>query len=201
MIREYDDAGFPKGWSCLNELISIKSISSEDEGVLGEKVRALIIVDKLHLADEQNDENSNLTEYELKFHLASGDNTNDWKVVINDFIKKSNRQDNKYAINYLLWHLDKDWSVIALRSALYSYPSESASFVIDVIQKISKILSIDRQQLIQSLFINLRRNYSIHNHQIIYQAVEQIDYITLNVPPGAFSNVPLQRWSLSVRQS
>ena len=27
------------------------------------------------------------------------------------------------------------------------------------------------------------------------------DYITLNVPPGAFSNVPLQRWSLSVRQS
>ena len=28
-----------------------------------------------------------------------------------------------------------------------------------------------------------------------------IDYITLNVPPGAFSNVPLQTWSLSVRQS
>ena len=27
------------------------------------------------------------------------------------------------------------------------------------------------------------------------------DYITLNVPPGAFSNVPLQTWSLSVRQS
>lgn len=27
------------------------------------------------------------------------------------------------------------------------------------------------------------------------------DYITLNVPPGAFSNVPLQTWSHSVRQS
>ena len=27
------------------------------------------------------------------------------------------------------------------------------------------------------------------------------DYITLNVPPVAFSNVPLQTWSLSVRQS
>ena len=28
-----------------------------------------------------------------------------------------------------------------------------------------------------------------------------LDYITLNVPPRAFSNVPLQIWSLSVRQS
>lgn len=27
------------------------------------------------------------------------------------------------------------------------------------------------------------------------------DYITLNVPSGAFSNVPLRIWSLSVRQS
>ena len=27
------------------------------------------------------------------------------------------------------------------------------------------------------------------------------DYITLNVPPVAFSNVPLQTWSHSVRQS
>ena len=27
------------------------------------------------------------------------------------------------------------------------------------------------------------------------------DYITLNVPPVALSNVPLQKWSLSVRQS
>ena len=27
------------------------------------------------------------------------------------------------------------------------------------------------------------------------------DYITLNVPPGTFSNVPLRIWSLSVRQS
>ena len=30
---------------------------------------------------------------------------------------------------------------------------------------------------------------------------KSFDYITLNVPPGAFSNVPLQTWSLSVRQS
>ena len=28
-----------------------------------------------------------------------------------------------------------------------------------------------------------------------------VDYITLNVPPVAFSNVPLQTWSHSVRQS
>ena len=30
---------------------------------------------------------------------------------------------------------------------------------------------------------------------------ECCDYITLNVPPGTFSNVPLRIWSLSVRQS
>ena len=29
----------------------------------------------------------------------------------------------------------------------------------------------------------------------------EFDYITLNVPPVAFSNVPLQTWSHSVRQS
>ena len=33
------------------------------------------------------------------------------------------------------------------------------------------------------------------------RSYEENDYITLNVPPGAFSNVPLQTWSLSVRQS
>ena len=33
------------------------------------------------------------------------------------------------------------------------------------------------------------------------QKKDLLDYITLNVPPGAFSNVPLQTWSLSVRQS
>ena len=33
------------------------------------------------------------------------------------------------------------------------------------------------------------------------QAIIQADYITLNVPPVAFSNVPLQTWSHSVRQS
>lgn len=31
--------------------------------------------------------------------------------------------------------------------------------------------------------------------------ISLVDYITLNVPPRAFSNVPLQIWSLSVRQS
>lgn len=189
LLREYDTLGLRNGWSCQNELISIKSFSREDEAILDEKSNALIIIDKFNLVGEQDDENHTLSEYELKFHLVSGNNTEDWKLVINDFIKKSNRQENKYAINYLLWLLNKDWSEIALRNALYTYPRECVSFVLDTIQKISKILSVDKQQSIQSLFLKFGRNYSIHNHQIIRQAVEQmIPYGEANYTHGIYIN-------------
>ena len=174
LLREYDAYGLPNGWSCQNKLISIKSLSREDEVLLEKKRNALIITDKFNLHGEQDAEKHTLPEYELKFHLVSGNNTEDWKLVINDFIKKSNQQENKYAINYLLWQLNKDWSEIALRNALYTYPRECVSFVLDTIQKISPILSFDKQQFIQSLFLKFSRNYSIHNHQIIRQAVEQM---------------------------
>jgi len=151
LLRE-DTLGLRNGWSCQNKLISIKSFSREDEVLLEKKLNALIVIDKFSLSGEQDGEKHTLPEYELKFHLVSGNNTEDWKLVINDFIKKSNRQENKYAINYLLWLLNKDWSEIALRNALYTYPRECVSFVLDTIQKISQILSVDKQQSIQSLF-------------------------------------------------
>ena len=210
LLREYT-LGLSNGWSCQNELISIKSFSREDEVLLKKKPNALIIIDKFSLSGEQDGEKHTLPEYELKFHLVSGNNTEyddivstrvslkfhlvsgnnteDWKLVINDFIKKSNRQENKYAINYLLWLLNKDWSEIALRNALYTYPRECVSFVLDTIQKISQILSFDKQQSIQSLFLKFGRNYSVHNHQIIRQAVEQmIPYGEANYTRGIYIN-------------
>ena len=47
LFREYDAVGYYKDWSSLNELISLKSISREDEVLLGEKNNALIIIDEL----------------------------------------------------------------------------------------------------------------------------------------------------------
>lgn len=174
LFREYDAVGYYKDWSSLNELISLKSISREDEVLLGEKSNALIIIDELRRIGEQNCDMPALAEYELKFHLFSGNNANDWKAVINDFLKKANRKENKYALNYLLWSLDKDWSEMALRKALDSYTEECTSFIIDTIQRISKILSLDNQQIVQSLFISLGRDYKIKNHHILCQAVKQM---------------------------
>lgn len=173
LFREYDNVGY-QGWSSRNELISLKSVSREDEVLLGEKDVVLILIDKLNGVSEQIDDRFTLSEYELKFHVVSGNNTDDWKVVINDFLKKANKKENKYAFNYLIWLLDKEWSEIALKNALYSYPKECASFIIDTIRRISKILSFDKQQVVQSFFINLGRDYNIHNHRILCQAVEQM---------------------------
>ena len=45
-------------------------------------------------------------------------------------------------------------------------------------------------------------DYMIESRLVpIFDIPYSVDYITLNVPSGAFSNVPLRIWSLSVRQS
>lgn len=174
LLREYDAGGYHKDWSILNELISLKSVSKEDEVLLGENGNVLILIDELNGIGKQDDDRPTLLEYELKFHLVSGNNTGDWKVVINDFLKKANQKEKKYAFNYLLWLLDKDWSEMALRKALDSYTEECASFIIGTIQRISKILSLDKQRIVQSLFTGLGRDYNIYNHHILCQAVEQM---------------------------
>ena len=82
-----------------------------------------------------------------------------------------------------------------------SFDTEAPSgTLLDVVLAIIRFYNENRDYFMY-VIRNLHSGYNRINWRRTVNKQTPVDYITLNVPPGAFSNVPLQTWSLSVRQS
>lgn len=180
--------GITQDWYPLDNMISI-NFSKADIKLFENKNSRLIVIEELIILERTTLNATNSILFGLKFRIASGYNVDDWKLIINDYIKRANNPTDRFSIMYLLWMLDQELDGTALLKALCSYPRESESFVIDTIQKISKILSLDKQYSIQSLFVKLGRNYNIHRPELIYQAVEKI------MPYGNYNYIKINEWN------
>lgn len=175
LLRSHiDQLGYPMDWYFVEDKISICSLSKSDKCKLEKIFKALIIIDDLKPLEGIPSNDNAFIQYEMKFHIASGYKDNDWNVIIEDCLKRENRDNNGYDVAYLLFQLDKDWSVDALLGALKCYPNVTISYIIEKIRTISRILSLANQRKVQSLFVKLGRNYIIHEPDIVYRAVDKM---------------------------
>ena len=119
-----------------------------------------------------------------------------------------NRWQIELFFKWLKQHLKikKFWGETENAVRIQIYTAITTYCMIAIVQK---KMSIERSiyEMLQLVSISLTETICLKdlfakpNCNIVNELDGSTDYITLNVPPGAFSNVPLQTWSLSVRQS
>ena len=119
-----------------------------------------------------------------------------------------NRWQIELFFKWLKQHLKikKFWGETENAVRIQIYTAITTYCMIAIVQK---KMSIERSiyEMLQLVSISLTETICLKdlfakpNCNIVNELDGSTDYITLNVPPGAFSNVPLQTWSHSVRQS
>lgn len=103
LLRSHiDQLGYPMDWYFVEDKISICSLSKSDKCKLEKIFKALIIIDDLEPLEGIPSNNNAFIQYEMKFHIASGYKENDWKVIIEDCLKRENNDNNGYDVAYLI---------------------------------------------------------------------------------------------------
>lgn len=129
----------------------------------------LCIIEKVFpKKDEHGDKVENMLV--MYFHEVDENNVDDWNAIFSDYVSRSKDIEDKFVFLYLLWMLDKkSWSVQTLENCLNQYDQQSVPFFVNVLGKISKCLSQQKQTAIKELCEKLGATYSIYMPQIIMQ--------------------------------
>ena len=144
----------------------------------------LVVADQVETEDENGTPKS-----VIKFPTRYLDlrNSEDCKLVINSFLKRSHDTEDKYPYIHFLWVLNhRNWTVDRMAEALRSYDSGTLDFVLyNGIAKIGKCLSYNKQQDIKQLMSAFGRDYNVYMPSIITDALKRIsptrDYEGLNI--------------------
>ena len=149
----------------------------------------LCIIDS---AADKKDENGvvNPEIVQMTIHSASPNSVNDWTYIINSFVIKSQNAEDKYDFMELLWALDKlDWNKTTLISTLSKYPSQTTPFLVNSFQRFGRVLSYNKQQILNEVCNAYNCQYNIYSPNTIKEAFDKIvsdnfirtDYNNLNL--------------------
>lgn len=109
----------------------------------------------------------------MSFHDASAFSEKDCMVVLNNCITRSNNKEDKYAFLELLWFLDKKGvNIEALSGAIRRCDSRVIPFILDIIRRISRCLSLTQQMAVKSLFDLFNSRYEIYMPSLVTEAIQ-----------------------------
>lgn len=109
------------------------------------------IVDKiLHLEyvllvvenEVENNQNNSSDIVTFSFRIASPQCDNDWIIILNSLINRSQNTEDKFPFVFTLWFLNhSDWSVNQLKSAIDQYDIKVRPYILKWLQRICRCLS------------------------------------------------------------
>lgn len=143
------------------------------------------IVDKmLHLEyillvagnEVENNQNNSLDSVTFSFHIANPQYNNDWIVILNSLINRSQNSEDKFPFIYTLWFLNhSDWNIGQLESAISKYDIKVQLYILKWLQRICRCLSYRKQQQIKEVAHYFNFEYEIY---IPTQITDALKYVT-----------------------
>lgn len=143
------------------------------------------IVDKmLHLEyvllvagnEVENNQNNSLDSVTFSFHIANPQYNNDWIVILNSLINRSQNSEDKFPFIYTLWFLNhSDWNIGQLESAISKYDIKVQLYILKWLQRICRCLSYRKQQQIKEVAHYFNFEYEIY---IPTQITDALKYVS-----------------------
>lgn len=111
----------------------------------------------------------------FNIHPISASNINDWRIVINSYIIRSQTPADRYPYIHLLWMLNyRQWNSEDVVKALSLYDVTSQPYIIKALSKISKCLSVDKQQQMRNALASFNYKYEIYSPAAIKEAINHV---------------------------
>ena len=143
------------------------------------------IVDKiLHLEyvllvvenEVENNQNNSSDIVTFSFRIASPQCDNDWIIILNSLINRSQNTEDKFPFVFTLWFLNhSDWSVNQLKSAIDQYDIKVRPYILKWLQRICRCLSYKKQKQIKEVAHYFNFEYDIY---IPTQIIEALKHVT-----------------------
>lgn len=131
----------------------------------------LSVVEK-EIKDNKN-ESSDLVTF--SFHIANPQNNDDWIVLFNSLIIRSQNPEDKFPYIYILWFLNHmDWNLDQLKIAINKYDIVAQPYIFKWLQKICRCLSYQKQKQIKEVAHYFNFEYEIY---IPVQIIDALKYV------------------------
>ena len=103
----------------------------------------LLIVDN----EVENNQNESSDSVTFSFHIADPRHHDDWVIILNSLITRSQNPEDKFPYIFTLWFLNhSDWNIDQLRSAIGRYDIKVRPYILKWLQRICRCLSYRKQQ-------------------------------------------------------
>ena len=165
----------------MEERYFYKSIRTEISALIFEEK----IVDKmLHLEyvllvaenEVKNNQNESSDSVTFSFHIANPQYNNDWIIILNSLINRSQNTEDKFPFLFTLWFLNhSDWSINQLEFAIGQYDIKVQPYILKWLQRICRCLSYRKQKQIKEVAHYFNFEYEIY---IPTQITDAMKYVT-----------------------
>ena len=157
-------------WQSINEDLGISfpahKFGSRNLGY------CLCIIDKAEPVF--NDEGNPISgRVNMFFHEASATDSSDCMFLIKNCIERSKDKEDKYAFVELLWFLNqKGVDLNSLKTAIGHYDNYTKSSALEILRRICRCLSLNKQKIIKSIFDIFGSKYDIYMPTLVIEAVK-----------------------------
>ena len=137
----------------------------------GNVLKDALVVAEPNKQTETNQKDSDLISFDV--HAVNPSDFNDWKIVINSFIIRSHRAEDKFPFIHLLWTLNFcNWNTSDIVEVLTSYKDQIIPFIVNRgFCRVSRCLSYSKQQMIKQALSQLKYQYEIYQPSVISDAL------------------------------
>ena len=112
----------------------------------------------------------------FSFHIATPQCDNDWVIILNSLINRSQNAEDKFPFIFTLWFLNhSDWSISQLKYAIGQYDIKVQPYILKWLQKICRCLSYQKQKRIKDVAHYFNFEYEIY---IPKQITDAVRYVT-----------------------
>lgn len=133
---------------------------------------ALVVAESIE--NQDTDVHGNVA---FNVHPVDPSKLEDWKIVIDSLILRSQNVYDKYPFIHLLWVLNYcNWSGnIISRTLTCYYKDQAIPFIVNEFSRISRCLSYDKQIALQQVFNSLGYQFDIYNPSVIADAFSLVN--------------------------
>ena len=112
----------------------------------------------------------------FSFHIATPQCDNDWVIIFNSLINRSQNAEDKFPFIFTLWFLNhSNWSISQLKYAIGQYDIKGQPYILKWLQKICRCLSYQKQKRIKDVAHYFNFEYEIY---IPEQITDALRYVT-----------------------
>jgi hypothetical protein len=126
----------------------------------------------------ENHDDGEVQENEMvafDIHAVNENEIRDWCVVIHSYLIRSQMPDDKYPYIHLLWMLNyREWDNEIFSKAITMYDVKTQPYIINVLIRICRCLSLRKQSQIKEVLTRYNFNYIVYSSDVIKEAINHV---------------------------